>query len=137
MHSYIAHIHRAPAQHIRTMYPAPDNIHIIPTGQYIPWQPICQSGLASLEVTDELQDGTHIYTTRLTFLTPERIPIPTQPQAYKLTLTDGRTLILGTDQRPHPLHTITDTREDKATGRAAVTNLITHTSPIPPLIIVE
>lgn len=136
MHSYITHISRAPANHTQTILPCPDNRHAIPTAAYIPWEPLCIVSLASLEVTDEMRDGIRIYTTKLTFQTHQPLPPDTTPFAYHLTLTDHTHLLLGTAQRPHPLRTTTDTREDRPTGKSTITHTITWTSPHPPFIII-
>lgn len=106
--------------HMRRLFPCPDGLTAY-LSEHVEWQPVCMVGLASLEVTDEVADGVRRYTSKLTYTTATRPAPSAAPLAYRLTLADGVQLIIGTDMRPYPITTVTETHEDKPSGRASCT----------------
>lgn len=91
------------------------------------------AGLASLEVSEETQDGQRIFTSKLTATLCGTFDAPTAPIALLATLTDGTRMLLGTSSRPFPLTTITTKRPDKASEQSAQTLTCTWTAPTPAL----
>lgn len=120
MPTHITHIERTPLKHMQRLVTTPD-CALCFLQEEVLWTPLCTIGLASLEVTDEVTDGVRLYTTKLAYTLASRPAPDAEPMAYRLTLADGRRLIYGTSLRPYPMATITDTHEDKASGRASCT----------------
>lgn len=137
MPTHITHIERTPLKHMARLVPASDCTSCFLQEEVI-WSPLCIVGLASLEVTDEVADGTRLYTTKLSYTLARRPAPDAEPMAYRLTLADGRRLIYGLDLRPYPVATITDTHEDKASGRASCTVQVEQKkAPFPPMELIE
>lgn len=118
MTNFVTHIEATPIKHMQHLVASPDGLTGYLT-EVVVWQTVCTVGLGTLEVSDELTDGCRLFTTRLTYTTPQRPAPVAEPQAYRLTLADGRQLVVGVPMRPYPLTTITDTHEGKASGAAA------------------
>lgn len=117
---HVIHIERTPLFHMRRLIPALDGLTAYLSEEVV-WQPLCTVGLPSLEVTDEVTDGVRRFTTKLTYTLATRPAPDAQPYAYRITLVGGVQMILGIEQRPYPIATITDSHEDKASGRASCT----------------
>ena len=133
MPTHITHIEHTPLKHMRRLVASPDCASCFLSEEVL-WTPICIVGLASLEVTDEVTDGTRLYTTKLSYTLAQRPTPDAEPMAYRLTLADGRQLIFGTTLRPYPVATITDTHEDKANGRSSCSVQVEQkNAPFPPL----
>ena len=117
---HVTHIERTPLFHMSRLIPDTNGLTAYFSEEVL-WQPLCTIGLPSLEVTDEITDGVRRFTTRLTYTLAQRPAPDEQPYAYRITLGNGVQLILGLDLRPYPIATITDSHEDKASGRASCT----------------
>lgn len=132
---YITHVDVCPANHLRLAHPLQDGVHFY-APSYIPWEHVCISGLAGLEVTDEVEDGMRTYTSKLTFVSEERSALPAGPVAFRLTAADGTQFVMGSAERPHPVITISDSHPAKASSVCACTYTAQWQSPFAPLIIV-
>lgn len=91
-------------------------------------------GLASLETTDELENGYRKYTTKLTAVLHEPPAYATEPLTYRATFADGAQAIIGLNYAPYPLATINDTHPSSAADKASCTLTVTWTAPTPPLL---
>lgn len=134
---YIRSIDRTAAYHL-TLAHELRRTRQVAIGHFVPWERIPTVGLSSLEVSDAVgDDGVRLYTTKLTALLPCAIVPPSEPTAYRLTLTDGTQLLLGTSHRPHPVQTQTDTHPDRAAEWCACTLTVTWTADVGALEIIS
>ena len=117
---HVTHLERTPLYHMHRLIPDPSGLTAYFCEEVL-WQPLCTVGLPSLEVTDEVTNGVRLFTSKLTYTLATRPAPEAQPYAYRLTLANGVQLILGLYMRPYPVATITDSHEEKATGRASCT----------------
>lgn len=132
---YITRLDTCPANHLRTAVPLIDGTHLY-APSYIPWEPLCISGLAGLEVTDAVEDGVRTVTTKLTATLAERCALPKGPVGFRATAADGTQFVIGLSERPHPVITIGDSHPARASSTCACTLTATWESPFAPLIIV-
>lgn len=75
----------------------------------MPWQEIPIVGLAQVETTEEVENGTRLSTTKLSATLCHRFQLPTTPTAFRLTDVQGKHYLLGTSEHPYPLITQTET----------------------------
>lgn len=94
----------------------------------MPWQGIPIVGLAEVETTEEVENGTRLTTTKLTATLCRHFQLPTTPTAFRLTDTRGTTYLLGTSNHPYPLITQAQTHAATPSERTAFTLTIEHTS---------
>lgn len=94
----------------------------------MPWQELPLVGLASLEVTDEVENGVRIYTSKLTATLCKPFLHPKRPFAFRLTDVQGRQYVLGIVQLPFPLVTQTDNIPDTPSSATAYHLTIQHTA---------
>ncbi|MBR4553038.1 MAG: hypothetical protein IKO20_04900 [Bacteroidaceae bacterium] len=80
----------------------------------MPWQEIPIVGLAEVETTEEVENGTRLSTTKLTATLCKRFQIPTRHLAFRLTDVQNNQYFLGTSDSPYPLITQKENHEDKA-----------------------
>lgn len=84
-------------------------------GEPMPWQELPLVGLASLEVSDEVEDGVRIYTSKLNATLCKSFLHPKRPSAFRLTDVQGNQYLLGTAYKPFPLVAIiTNTSTNEA-----------------------
>lgn len=69
----------------------------------MPWQKLPLVGIASLEVTDEVDNGVRIYTSKLTATLCKPFLYSKCPTAFRLTDVQDRTYLLGTSLPPYSL----------------------------------
>lgn len=136
MVSYITRVEACASMHMRQLHIfAP--VHKARARSWLPFYDIPLKGLASLEVTSELREGQTIYTARLAATLCGLWSVPRQPVALRLTYTDGRRVIIGTDAAPYPTVAVTVTRPDSAASKSALTLSATWTAALPPLELIE
>lgn len=92
----------------------------------MPWQGIPIVGLAEVETTEEVENGTRLTTTKLTATLCHHFQLPNTPTAFRLTDTRANTYLLGTSLHPYPLITQTQTHGPTPAGRTAFTLTIQH-----------
>lgn len=125
-HHYITHIALAPCSALGGLLIAPDGQTGTIATPKVEWTDLPIVGMAALEVTDEVDDGRHIYTTKLTATLCQRCAPMAQPMAALLTLSDGSLMLIGSYDRPMPTITLADTRPAKPSEQAAATLTMTH-----------
>lgn len=88
---------------------------------------------ASLTITDKVEDNVPIYTATLTFETCEDME-DRDRYAWRVTLIDGTQMLIGTDERPYPVMTVSESHPDSVTddqlNKVTVTYSSTMTIPV-------
>lgn len=133
---YINRLAYCSAQLLSPVVVFPSSSAAYSTG-YLPFEDLPLAALASLEVSEEMQDGERVFTSKLTAVLKCPFDVPTKPIALRLTCTDGTTLILGTAERPFPLSSVSVAHPEKASERSAYTLNVTWTAPTPALVLTE
>lgn len=128
MTRYIIHLSLAPAASMGQLTLAPDGQTAALNTKGALWHPVPITGLAAMEVTDDVADGRHTISTKVTATLCGRYTPLAGPVAALLTCADGTRLLLGTGERPMPAVTLADTLPDKAAERSAQTVTITYSS---------
>lgn len=128
MTRYITHLSLAPAASMGQLTLAPDGLSAALNTKGAQWHPVPITGLAAMEVNDEVADGRHSVTAKLTATLCGRYTPMAGPAAVLLTCADGTRLLLGTGERPMPAVTLGDTLPDKAAERSAQTMTISYSS---------
>lgn len=128
MTRYITHLSLAPAASMGQLTLGPDGHTAALSTKGAQWRPVPTTGLAAMEVTDEVADGRHTVTTKLTATLCGRYTPMAGPVAVLLTCADGTRLLLGTGERPMPAVTLADTLPDKAAERSAQVLTISYSS---------
>lgn len=131
---HIIRLHVMPALHLRHV-PISYTHHMAVTADYMPWTPIPTHGCISMETQDTIDNGTRIYTTRLSaLLTTDPLLPDNHPLAFLATEASGRTFLIGTSERPHPVVTHIDTRGLRTSDTTNTRLQIEWKSPLPPLL---
>lgn len=128
MTRYITHISIAPAASMGQLTLGPDGHTAALDTKGALWHTVPTTGLAAMEVNDEVPDGRHTCSAKLTATLCGRYTPLAGPVAVLLTCADGTRLLLGTGERPMPAVTLADTLPDKATERSAQALTITYSS---------
>lgn len=124
---YIRKIEYCAAYHLRRAIILPAQSQAL-VHEPMPWQEIPIVGLAEVETTEEVENGTRLTTTKLTASLCRRFQLPTTPTAFRLTDTRGNTYLLGTAERPYPLITQAQTHAATPSERTGFTLTIQHTA---------
>lgn len=135
MTRYITHLSLAPAASMGQLTLAPDGQTAALNTKGALWHPVPTTGLAAMEVTDDVADGRHTVSTKVTATLCGRYTPMAGPVAVLLTCADGTRLLLGTGERPMPAVTLADTLPDKAAERSA--QAITVSYPSRPLALLS
>lgn len=126
MTRYITHLSLAPAASMGQLTLGPDGHTAALNTKGAQWHHVPTTGLAAMEVNDEVADGRHTVTTKLTATLCGRYTPMAGPVAVLLTCADGTRLLLGTGERPMPAVTLADTLPDKAAERSAQTMTVSY-----------
>lgn len=126
MTRYITHLSLAPAASMGQLTLGPDGHTAALDTKGAQWHTVPTTGLAAMEVSDEVADGRHTVTTKLTATLCGRYTPMAGPVAVLLTCADGTRLLLGTGERPMPAVTLADTLPDKASERSAQTITVSY-----------
>lgn len=126
MTRYITHISLAPAASMGQLTLGPDGHTAALNTKGAQWHPVPLTGLAAMEVSDEVADGRHTVTAKLSATLCGRYTPMAGPVAVLLTCADGTRLLLGTGERPMPAVTLADTLPDKAAERSAQTMTVSY-----------
>lgn len=94
----------------------------------MPWQELPLVGLASLEVTDEVENGVRIYTSKLTATLCKPFLHPKRPSAFRLTDVQGKQYLVGTALQPFPLVKQEESIASSAASQTAFTITIQYSS---------
>lgn len=98
---------------------------IIPEGAG--WQNIKIRPLASLQVSEKVEDKVHLYTATLKFYTCQRME-DRGNDAYRLTMMGCSHRLIGTSERPYPVMTIAESAPEKVTDNQWNEVTVTWTS---------
>ena len=99
---HIKRIEYCEARHIASTIIMPQTSMAI-IREVAPWREIPISGLAELETSQELEEGTRSFNATLSAtLCGDAFELPQRPLAFRLTCANGRKYLLGTAEPPHP-----------------------------------
>ena len=129
---YINKVEWCAAKHLHLAVPMVDNLTVY-CADYMPYEPLPMIGLAELEISDAMENGVRLWSTKLVLTLPERISSPSNPFSFRLTATDGTQYILGLSERPHPIVTFSDKHPNGANCQCACTMNVSLKGPIPAL----
>ena len=98
----------------------------------IPWQSLSIKVPARLTISDKIDNGMRIYTAQLVFRSCEEVS-DLGRWAYRCKTADGKYYLIGTDERPYPVGTVTTNHPDNMTDNqlSEVTVIYTSGNPIP------
>lgn len=129
---YINKVEWCEARHLRLAVPMTDNLTVY-CEDYMPYQKIEIVGLAELEVSDSVDNGFRVWTSKLAAAMPCRLPTPSSPMSFRLTATDGTRYILGLSSRPFPTVTFLDKHPSGLGQPCSCTMNVVLKGPIPML----
>lgn len=77
--------------------------------------------LAQVTVTDQMEHNSRLTTVTLTALTCQRFVPGPEPLAWRVTTVTGKQYLIGTNEAPFPITTITENFPDKVTDQSGTT----------------
>lgn len=92
------------------------------------WENLCIKVPAQLIVTEKYEDKVKIYTATLKFLTKDRLPQGGR-YAFRLRLSDGKTCLIGSDDRPYPVVLSQENLPDSVKDNQLNEVTVTYSSP--------
>lgn len=122
-------------RHMRNLVLLDD--HRVSLQYYRPFHALCLDGLAQVEVSEAVEDGSRLTTVRLTAHTAEDWHVDNRRLCWRVTTVDGRQYLIGLAEQPWPVVTVADAYPDKATERSGKTLTVTWTTPLGLLRIVD
>lgn len=129
---YIKNVEWCDARHLHLAVPMIDNIKVY-CADYMPYEPLPVVGLASLEVSDDIENGVRVWTSKLSLTLPDRIASPDYPVSFRLTAVDGTQYLMGLSNRPHPVVRFDDKHPSTASNQCACIMNVILKGPIPTL----
>ena len=84
----------------------------LPSG--ISWQPLEIKPHAQLTISDKVENKNNIWTAKLVFKTCQEF-VDRDRWAYRCRLLDGRYRLIGTDERPYPVASVSENRPENVT----------------------
>lgn len=96
-------------------------------GSDIPWNVIPIKVPAKLSISDKIEDGVRLHTAQLVFRTCEDAG-DLERWAYRCYTADGRTLLIGTSERPYPVGIVTQNHPDNMTDSQLDEVTVSYTS---------
>ena len=94
------------------MYLKKPDVVVIP--DHDSWHPIMIQVPGKLTINNKVEDKNSLFATSLTFRTCEALTADGHP-VYKVSLADGRQLLIGSSSRPYPVTTITESMPENLT----------------------
>lgn len=94
-------------------------------------------GLASVEITDKVEDKQRVYTTKLLFKTASSPDMDEDKFCYRLTTVAGSQFLLGTKDRPYTLFSSVELLPDSPTDKTGCTCTVTYTNLFSHLSIID
>ena len=96
------------------------------------WQSLSVKVPARLTISDKIDNGVRIYTAQLVFRSCEELTDLAR-WAYRCKTADGKFYLIGTDERPYPVGTVTTNHPDNMTDNQLSEVTVNYTSgnPIP------
>lgn len=122
-------------RHMRNLVLLDD--HRVLLQYYRPFHALCLDGMAQVEVSEAVEDGSRLTTVRLTAHTTEDFHVDNRRLCWRVTTVDGRRYLIGLDEQPWPVATVADAYPDRATDRSGKTLTVTWTTPLGLLRIVD
>lgn len=122
-------------RHMRNLVLLDD--HRVLLQYYRPFHALCLDGLAQVEVSETVEDGSRLTTVRLTAHTTEDWHVDNRRLCWRVTTVDGRQYLIGLDEQPWPVVTVADAYPDRATDRSGKTVTVTWTTPLGLLQIID
>lgn len=122
-------------RHMRNLVLLDD--HRVLLQYYRPFHALCLDGMAQVEVSEAVEDGSRLTTVRLTAHTTEDFHVDNRRLCWRVTTVDGRQYLIGLDEQPWPVATVADAYPDRATDRSGKTLTVTWTTPLGLLRIVD
>lgn len=92
------------------------------------WENLCIKVPAQLIVTEKYEDKVKIYTATLKFLTKDRLSQGDR-YAFRLRLSDGKTRLIGSDERPYPVVLSQENLPDSVKDNQLNEVTVTYSSP--------
>ena len=101
------------------------------------WMPVCVKNHPSMVSSTKAEDGNRVVTTTLKLITPDDLLIRRRHLVFRVTLTDGRQFLIGSDERPYAIIDVTEncpeSVKDNQLNEVTITYKCLH---IPPYIMV-
>lgn len=91
------------------------------------WESIAIKVPARLTISDKIEDGVRLYTAQLVFRTCEE-PSDMRRMVYRCKTADGRYYLIGTNERPYPVSTLTMNHPDNMTDSQLNEVTVNYTS---------
>lgn len=92
-----------------------------------PWESIPIKVPARLNISDKIEDGVRIYTAQLVFRTCEDFG-DRDRKVYRCKTADGRYYLIGSNDRPYPVSTVTTNHPDNMTDNQLDEVTVNYTS---------
>lgn len=130
---HVTSLARIPCRALDTTVALGTNICITHTE---PWEDLCIVTPAKLSVTAKMDDGQHVYTTKLVFASLKELR-PMRRFNYRIGLANGQQLLLAPTGRPYPTAELSLTLPDSFRSEMLPEYTIEATADTPPLLIME
>ena len=92
-----------------------------------PWESVPIKIPARLTISDKIEDGVRLHTAQLVFRTCAE-PGDRGRQVYRCKAADGRYYLIGTNDRPYPVSTVTKNHPDNMTDSQLNEVVVNYTS---------
>ena len=99
----------------------------VKVGASISWQSIPIKVPAKLTISDKIEDGVRLHTAQLVFRTCDHIADMGR-WTYRCHTADGEKILIGSDERPYPVGTVTTNHPDNMTDSQLDEVTVTWTS---------
>lgn len=92
-----------------------------------PWESIPIKVPARLTISDKIEDGVRVYTAQLIFRTCKELD-DRERKVYRCKAANGRYYLIGTNDRPYPISTVTQNHPDNMTDNQLDEVTVNYTS---------
>ena len=92
-----------------------------------PWENIPIKVPARLTISDKIEDGVRVYTAQLIFRTCKELD-DRERKVYRCKAANGRYYLIGTNDRPYPISTVTQNHPDNMTDNQLDEVTVNYTS---------
>lgn len=94
-------------------------------------------GLASIEVSQTTENGSRLSTVKLMALTTTPFKVGNRRLAWRVTTITGNQYLIGINEQPFPISTVTENFPDKATEQSGTTVKVEWKTPLTLLEIID
>ena len=91
---------------------------------------LCLVGLASVEVSQNIENGSRLTTIKLTAHTTDDFHVDYRRLAWRVTTVEGKQYLIGINEQPFPVTTVANDFPDKATEQSGKTITVTWQTPL-------